>query len=171
MTRDARSRAEVATDEDIPGEDERAPTMHGTACSCPGGLCIRQPHGACAGCGRSPISAVLRAGDHSMSLCGACLAVALDGRRADQPPLQYLWGAPPPTSEPTSPPVAAVPTPEEVAQRWIDDLVQAALFLDAWDAGESLTVRSVPRRSARQRHQRPASATSATQAELLELLA
>ena len=98
-----------------------------------------------------------------MSLCLGYLAVAREGRRTDQPPVTYLRGGPPPTSEPTPTPAAAETTPEQVAKRLIDDLVQAALFLDEWDASEALTMRSVPKRSARghQRPQRPASGAGA----------
>jgi hypothetical protein len=160
----------VEGDEEM-GADERGVGLaHYTVCHCPGGArCLGRPDRECAGCGK-PTRVVLAAGDHAMSLCTDCMAVVCDGRRADAAPLIYLGGGPPPTSEPTSSPVAAVSTREQVAQRLIDDLVQAALFLDEWDADEALPVRTVPRPSRSTRHQRPASATtSAAQADLITL--
>jgi hypothetical protein len=163
-----------ATDE---GEGGFTTLAHLTVCHCPGGArCLKKPDRECAACG-APTQVVLAAGAHAMALCHQCLAVALDGRRADQPPLVYLWGGPPPVVRP-----AAAPTGEEIAGCLIDDLLQLALFgdlddEDGWD--EALPVRTVRRPSPVTRQRPPSPGTggdpsavpSATQPGLLELLA
>jgi hypothetical protein len=175
------ARVERDEDDEETGADEGqggfTTLAHLTVCHCPGGArCLKKPDRECAACGKST-QVVLAAGDHAMALCHQCLAVALDGRRADQPPRVYLWGGPPPVVRP-----AAAPTGEEIAGRLIDDLLQLALFgdLDEWAADEALPVRTVrkPRTAPSPSRHRPPSpgtggdpsaAPSATQAELLAL--
>jgi hypothetical protein len=171
MTREKRRPAVLAEDEDGADTDERGVTLHGLAsCGCPG--CLRAPDGECAADGATPVTVVLRAGQHALPLCAPChqrLLAARERTPASAPALEYLWGAP--TTEPVAP--APAPTPEQVVRHLVDAILQRALFTAAEHGDEVPDLHVLRRRSGRRRRRRQRPAASATRAtqSALELLA